>query len=142
MLTFLIANATQPYTGIFEQALREAGKPAAYAIIAVGLALVLLRGGIVPALKAREEARVARSNTHEAERNAAHRREMEIEEVRAKRDQFGAEQAAAAKDGLQQVARIHESTASLAIILERMMQSMFRERERSNRNIRKESDGS
>ena len=127
----LLASAVpNEYVSIFGQAMKDAGKFGAYAVIVVGLTILLLRLGIVPALRIREETRQNRRTFEEKQAQDAHVREMEIENVRLDRDRMNAESQSAMKDSLHSAQKIHEMAASVVTVLDKMLQSILRERGR------------
>lgn len=129
-LLTIAAAVPNEYVGLFSQAMKDAGKFGAYAVITVGLLILLMRMGIVPALRIREETRQARRTFEEQQAKAQHEREMEIENVRLDRDRMNAESQSAMKDSLQSAQKIHEMAASVVTVLDKMLQSILRERGR------------
>lgn len=133
LLLILATVMPNEYAGIFAQAMKDAGKFGAYAVTVVGLSILLLRLGIVPALRAREETRQARRTFEERQEKDRHDREMEIENIRLERDRTNAESQSAMKDSLHSAQRIHEMVSSTGAVLERLLRSVLTEAERGRR---------
>ncbi len=132
----MVFLGTAPDLSLFQEALREGGKPAAYAFITVCLIIILIRGAILPMLKGFEEAREKKRQAEETVEQARHDREMQMENVRLERDRANALSSVAMKDSLGAAEKIHEMAASVVSVLNQMLESMLKERDRRTRESR------
>lgn len=130
----MMSLAEDPVThSIFEQALRTAGPWAAGLTVVVGLALVFLRAGLMPLLVQREESVKSKRTFDEEREKSRHVREMELEEVRLKRDQANAQGSIATERSMEKAEKIAEMLSSTTETMSQFLPSLIAHHERNGK---------